>query len=80
MLGEQHWSGAHTICDCKHCEPTGHPPLSMAHENSQYGNPVALHTLHVDPLEHSKPVQAVREINKSVNHHKLITISNIIDK
>ena len=63
MLGEQHWSGAHMTCDCEHREPSEHPPLSIVHEYSQYGNPVELHTLHVDPFGQSKPVQAVRRKN-----------------
>ena len=55
----QHWSGGHETSE--HVEPSGHPPLSTAHENSQYAVSVSSHTLHCDPVGHSKPVQAAME-------------------
>ena len=58
IMGEQHWPGGHETGASKHVEPSGHPPLSMVQENSQYAVPVSSHTLHVDPGGQSKPAQA----------------------
>ena len=41
-----------------HVKPSGHPPLLIEHEYSQYAIPVCSHTLQIDPLGHSNPVQA----------------------
>ena len=51
--GEQHspslHDGASTVV---HSLPSPQPPLSRAHEYSQYGEPVSLHTLHCEPVGH----------------------------
>ena len=60
ILGVQHWSRGHETSE--NIEPSGHPPLSMAHENSQYAVSVSSHTLQCDPVGHSKSVQAAVEI------------------
>ena len=50
LTGEQHSPALHDgIFSSMHLTPSPHPPLSMAHEYSQYGKPVSLHTLHSDP-------------------------------
>ena len=41
-----------------HVAPSGHPPLLIEHEYSQYGILVSSHTLQIDPLGHANPVQA----------------------
>ena len=56
IMGEQHWAGEHETSE--HVETSGHPPLSMVQEASQYTVPFSSHTLHIDPGGHSIPVQA----------------------
>ena len=58
---EQHSPGLQ-VCTVTsvHCCPSLHPPLSIAHEYTQYGSPVALHSLHFDPIGHRCLKQAMK--------------------
>ena len=60
ISGEQHWWEGHVTDSSVHVELSGHPPLLIEHEYLQYSVPVSsLHTWHIDPPGHTKPVQAV---------------------
>ena len=50
---EQHSPGLQVgAATSEHCSPSAHPPLSIAHEYTQYASLVVSHTLHSDPLGH----------------------------
>ena len=48
----------------EHSSLTGHPPLLISHDGSQYASPVGLKTLHRKPLEHLILVQGSTVKNK----------------
>ena len=58
---EQHSLGLQFgLATSVHRYPSSHPPLSIAHEYTQYGSPVASHILHSDPVGHSCIKQAMK--------------------
>ena len=63
---EQHSPGLQVgTVTSSHRYPSPHPPLSMAHEYTQYASPVASHTLHSDPLRHGCHKQAMYKNSNS---------------
>ena len=46
------WGSGDDIGSSVHSASALHPPLSIAHEYSQYGRPVVSHILHSDPMGH----------------------------
>ena len=60
LTGEQHWPGLQCwLATSTHCCPSGHPPLSQAHEFTQYGSPVSSHVLHFVPGGHGRNKHAM---------------------
>ena len=60
LTREQHWPGLQvSTATSAHWDPSGHPPLSTAHEYSQYASPVSPHILHIVPGGHCRNKQAI---------------------
>ena len=59
LTDEQHWPGLQVgTATSAHWDLSGHPPLSTAHEYSQYASLVSSHILHIVPGGHCRNKQA----------------------